>query len=142
MSVAAQNNWSEANQRYLAAEFARLKLRLGAEGDAEAMAASVHAARAALPGPAAIDTLAELFGLSAFERDLLLLVAGVEMDAEWRDYAVRLKVNHNGRTQPSAGAGGVGKFPLERVGGHGAAAPLAFAGSRRQRRSGGRQAAH
>jgi hypothetical protein len=83
MSVAAeQNNWSEANQCYLAAEFARLKLHLGAEGDAEAMTASVHEALAALPGPAAIDTLTELFGLSVFERDLLLLAAGVEMDAE------------------------------------------------------------
>jgi hypothetical protein len=83
MSIAAEpNSWSEANQRYLAAEFARLKLRLGAEGDAEAMAVNVHQAFAALPAPAAIDTLAELFGLSVFERDLLLLVAGVEMDAE------------------------------------------------------------
>ena len=82
MSVAAQNNWSEANQRYLAAEFARLKLCLGAESDAEAMAASVHAARAALPGPAAIDTVAGIFGLSRFERDLLLLCAGAEMDSE------------------------------------------------------------
>ena len=83
MNVAAsQNNWSEANQRYLVAEFARLKLRLGAEGEAECVMASIHAARAALPHPAAIDTLTEAFGLSAFERDLLLLVAGVEMDAE------------------------------------------------------------
>ena len=46
------------------------------------MKANCQAARAALPGPAAIDTLAELFGLSDFERDLLLFVAGVEMDAE------------------------------------------------------------
>lgn len=82
MSIAAQNNWSEANQRYLAAEFARLKLRLGAEGDKSRATADIHDAREALPGPAAIDTLTELFGLSAFERDLLLLVAGVEMDAE------------------------------------------------------------
>jgi hypothetical protein len=81
MSVAAQNNWSEANQRYLAAEFARLKLRLGAEGDVEAVMGNMYTARDALPGPAAIDTVAKLFALSAFERDLLLLVAGVEMDA-------------------------------------------------------------
>jgi len=80
--VAVQNNWSEANQRYLVAEFACLKLRLGAEGDPEAATANSENARVSLPGPAAIDTVAELFGLSAFERDLLLLVAGVEMDAE------------------------------------------------------------
>jgi hypothetical protein len=109
MSVAAQNNWSEANQRYLAAEFARLKLCMGAESDAEAMPASVHAARAALPGPAAIDTLAELFGLSAFERDLLLLVAGVEMDAE----VARLCAVAQGQSQRLHAAFGVALAALE-----------------------------
>jgi hypothetical protein len=84
MNVAAVPlDWSEANQRYLVAEFARLKRRLGAEGDAQAVAADLAAARAGLPAPAAIDALANLFGLSAFERDLLLLCAGVEMDAEF-----------------------------------------------------------
>ena len=77
-----QNPWTEANQRALVAEFARLKLRLGAEGDAQAPAREVDEARAALPAPAAIDALTEVFGLSAFERDILLLAAGVEMDAE------------------------------------------------------------
>ncbi len=74
--------WCDANQAYLVAEFSRLKLRLGAEHDERLVAARVEAAHAALPAPAAIDTLTELFGLSAFERDLLLMVAGVEMDAE------------------------------------------------------------
>jgi ATPase family associated with various cellular activities (AAA) len=84
MNVAAVPlDWSEANQRYLVAEFARLKRRLGAEGDAQAVAADLAAARAGLPAPAAIDTLANLLGLSAFERDLLLLCAGAEMDAEF-----------------------------------------------------------
>ena len=110
MSVAAsQNNWSEANQRYLVAEFARLKLRLGAEGDAEAVMANSHAARAALPGSAAIDTLAELFGLSAFERDLLLFVAGVEMDAE----LARLCAVAQGQSQRPHAAFGVALAALE-----------------------------
>lgn len=74
--------WCDANQAYLVAEFARLKLRLGAEHDERVVATRLEAAQAALPAQAAIDTLSELFGLSAFERDLLLLVAGVEMDAE------------------------------------------------------------
>jgi hypothetical protein len=73
-------NWTEANQRYLATEFARLKAQLS-EADVQAANESVREARAALPEPAAIDQLAETFGLSAFERDLLLLCAGVEMDA-------------------------------------------------------------
>jgi hypothetical protein len=59
-----------------------LKLRLGAEDDAQSAARAVDEARAALPAPAAIDVLSEVFGLSVFERDILLLAAGVEMDAE------------------------------------------------------------
>ena len=35
-----------------------------------------------MPAPAAIDHLSDCFGLSAFERDVLLLCAGVEMDAQ------------------------------------------------------------
>ena len=74
--------WTDANQRLMVAELARLKLRLGAEGDAQALEATASAARAAMPAPAAIDRLADGFGLSAFERDLLLLCAGAEMDAQ------------------------------------------------------------
>lgn len=81
-SAATSAAWCDANQAYLVAEFSRLKLRLGAEHDERVVAARVEAAHASLPAPSAIDTLTELFGLSAFERDLLLLVAGVEMDAE------------------------------------------------------------
>ena len=73
--------WSEANQRLLVAEFARLHARVRGEeaGDAERRVAST---RAELAEPSAVDHLAELFGLSAFERDLLLLCAGVEMDSK------------------------------------------------------------
>lgn len=74
--------WSDANQSYLVAEFARLKFRLGAELEEQEVGERVQATRGLLPAPAAIDTVADLFGLSAFERDLLLLVAGLEMDAE------------------------------------------------------------
>jgi AAA+ superfamily predicted ATPase len=73
--------WTEANQRLLVAEFARLKARLGDDGDAEAGQAVLEAARRAMPAPAAIDRLSDCFGLTAFERDVLLLCAGVEMDA-------------------------------------------------------------
>lgn len=76
-----ESTWLEANQRYLAAEFARLRRGLGVEGDDPAVSAATREARAALPMPAAIDVLAETFGLSPFERDVLLLCAGVEMDA-------------------------------------------------------------
>ena len=35
-----------------------------------------------MPAPAAIDSLSDVFGLSGFERDILLLCAGVEMDSQ------------------------------------------------------------
>ncbi len=77
-----QTTWSEANQRYLVAEFARLRSRMTDSGVQEAEGRSVDEARAALPAPAAIDVLAERFGLSVFERDVLLLCAGVDMNAD------------------------------------------------------------
>jgi len=80
--VVTQSTWVEANQRYLRAELARLKLRLGVDGDMPAALKMVDDARAALPAPAAIDVLTNLFGLSAFERDVVLLSAGAEMDSE------------------------------------------------------------
>jgi len=73
--------WTDANQRMLVAELARLKHLLRGDSVDEAIS-EIERLREAMPGPAAVDRLAERFGLSAFERDLLLLVAGVEMDSE------------------------------------------------------------
>lgn len=79
-------NWSEANQNLLVAEFARLKRRLsGNEGadsnETDAVISKLAQARVAMPSIAAIDHLIAAFNLSSFERDVLLLCAGVEMDA-------------------------------------------------------------
>jgi hypothetical protein len=74
-------DWTTANQRMLAAEFARLKARLRGE-DESVTRDQYEQASAELETPAAIDRIAELFGLSGFERDVLLLAAGVEMDSE------------------------------------------------------------
>ncbi|HKD84315.1 MAG TPA: AAA family ATPase [Terriglobales bacterium] len=75
-----QVSWPEANQVYLAGEFTRLRRQLGAAEDSLDTRTAVQ-----LPdepeSPAAIDRLTSLFGLSPFERDLLLLCAGVEMDS-------------------------------------------------------------
>jgi AAA+ superfamily predicted ATPase len=89
-------DWTEANQRYLVAEFARLKARLSGE-DANSPGQRVNEARGVLPGPAAIDQLADTFGLSTFERDLLLLCAGVEMDA---DLALRCAAASGAQSRP------------------------------------------
>lgn len=82
--------WHEANQRYLVAALALVRQALErhaarvqgrplpAAGEAPA---AMEAARRALPAPAALDTLCMAFGLSPFERNVLLLCAGVELDA-------------------------------------------------------------
>jgi hypothetical protein len=82
--MAAQSlgsSWVAANQAFLASELARLKRLLEREpgAGAEGAPASVPAPA---EGPAAIDVIAEIFGLSRFERDVLLLCAGVEMDSQ------------------------------------------------------------
>ena len=103
MNAPTTTSWTEANQRLMVAEFGRLKQRLGTEeddetiasalesaraaiqrliGDGETTASPLESARAAMTAPAAIDHLSQCFGLSAFERDVLLLCAGVEMDAK------------------------------------------------------------
>jgi predicted nucleic acid-binding protein len=73
--------WIEANQAYLVAEFARLKGLFDSKSS-ECSVADLDEARVALEAPPAIDRLSELFELSAFERDVLLLCAGKEMDSK------------------------------------------------------------
>ena len=83
MNAPLPQDWTIANQQLLVAEFNRLKQRLlppaGASGDP---ASAVAEARRALQGDSAIDWLAGAFGLSGFERNVLLLCAGVEMNSE------------------------------------------------------------
>jgi predicted nucleic acid-binding protein len=80
-----RSDWLQANLTYLSDEFSRLRGQLGTK---EASPRSAHALRpssraeAGIEPPPAIDQLCELFVLSAFERDLLLLCAGVEMDSK------------------------------------------------------------
>jgi hypothetical protein len=72
-------DWTDANQQALVVEFARLKrllARSAVEGAPEAGAAHEPDVVTSLA------SLTEAFGLSAFERDVLLLAAGVEMDSE------------------------------------------------------------
>ena len=80
MKAPPPSAWTEANQGYLVAEFARLKARLG-EGEERPALDALEAAHTSLIEPPAIDTLAHIFSLSGFERDVLLLAAGVEMDS-------------------------------------------------------------
>ena len=80
MNALLDPDWPSANQQLLGAEFAHLRALLG-DGDPENTRGKVEAMRQAVPGGAAIDTLVSLFRLNGFERSILLLLAGVEMDA-------------------------------------------------------------
>jgi ATPase family associated with various cellular activities (AAA) len=78
--VVSPSSWAEANQSCLVAEFARLRTRLGFEEE-HRTEEPVQGDVESLQPPPAIDTLTEIFQLSRFERELLLLCAGVEMDS-------------------------------------------------------------
>jgi len=75
---AKEMSWMEANQLHLQAQFARLKRRFEDTGSAEPESERIVPP---INPPPAVDQLAELFGLSAFERDIVLLAAGIEMDS-------------------------------------------------------------
>jgi hypothetical protein len=82
MSQPSQIDWTEANHAALSAEFERLECLLQPEADraaTERAAAACEQARSA--HETAIDRITDVFGLSRFERDLLLLCAGVEMNS-------------------------------------------------------------
>src|SRR5205814_341733 len=70
--------WDTANQRYLVRAIDVVRRRLDG-GDLTARQSSL-AGDAVEPAPA-LDVLCAGFGLSPFERDLLLLCAGAELDA-------------------------------------------------------------
>ncbi len=76
---ALDGDWTSANQALLVGEFRRLAAHLG-DGAVDDARASARALRDRMPAPSAIDTLVTLFELSDFERDILLLAAGLEMD--------------------------------------------------------------
>lgn len=80
--INTQSTWREANQRHLVAEFARLKTRLTGKSDSVAGESMEAMAERGETAASAINVLTEQFSLSAFERDILLLCAGVEMDSE------------------------------------------------------------
>jgi ATP-dependent 26S proteasome regulatory subunit len=93
----ASHNWSEANQRHLVAAVAVARAALErhaarvadktalhqAEESLLAAQESLRQAATSMPAPAALDTLCVAFALSPFERDTLLLCAGMELDSSF-----------------------------------------------------------
>lgn len=81
-------NWQQANQNYLMTSLARVRDILcraaGQESEPpERWNDLLLAAEAEMPAPPAVQHLAHRFRLSSFERDLLLLCAGQELDADF-----------------------------------------------------------
>jgi SpoVK/Ycf46/Vps4 family AAA+-type ATPase len=81
-------SWAEANQACLVTEFAKLRQKLDAtapqpthRSDEASLDASQHQRTQSLDPPSAIDQITETFALSTFERQILLLCAGIEMDS-------------------------------------------------------------
>jgi hypothetical protein len=71
-----KRHWADDNQRFLAASLAALRATI--EGTPAEDPAAIEAE---MEYPPALRTLCECFGLSSFERDILLLCAGMELDA-------------------------------------------------------------
>lgn len=92
--------WTAANQQYLMTALTgvrqALQRHLG-ETDGEADHGSPEVAAIQMPAPATLETLVRTFGLSSFERDLLLLCAGLELDAKF----AALCATTNNKGQPT-----------------------------------------
>ncbi len=76
MSAAGEPDWAATNQAALTAALASLRAVLERRPES---------ASPPLDPPPALDLVAQKFALTAFERDLLLLCAGVELDASFAE---------------------------------------------------------
>ena len=92
MSPPEQIAWPEANQRYLMAAVGVVRTvlethvqRAQGKGDVQepdkAAETKLREASEVMPAPSALETLCGAFRLSPFERDVLLLCAGMELDS-------------------------------------------------------------
>jgi ATPase family associated with various cellular activities (AAA) len=91
MNDTPPTNWHGANQRYLTARLSVVREALerhaargreiAEEESDKTTEATLRAAALALPAPSALDFLCGVFSLSSFERDVLLLCAGMELDS-------------------------------------------------------------
>ena len=88
MSAVDSQTWTDANQRYLSAALAVVRAALERQAANEPSPSDVENqaladAEAAMPAPAALQTLAATFGLSVFEQLVLVLCAGIELDSRF-----------------------------------------------------------
>ncbi|MEO6672190.1 MAG: ATP-binding protein [Ginsengibacter sp.] len=108
MSEGTINNWNEANQRYLmaAVRIVREELELdksvveGEDKSSNSVAVDIKSTvvqdnsenvLTELSSPASLDFLANIFGLSSFEKTILIMCAGVELDSRFAELITRLQ---------------------------------------------------
>ncbi|MFM7448202.1 MAG: ATP-binding protein [Leptolyngbyaceae cyanobacterium] len=102
MTKVIPNRWLEANQRYLTAALTEVRYHLEQHLQRQQAGATGEPVQKAVPPvfpaleltdadpPPALETLGQVFGLSDFERLLLLLCAGVELDGEIASLCARI----------------------------------------------------
>jgi hypothetical protein len=92
MSENSVRSWEEANQDYLMAAFSEVRALLAKRvaspetqnaPDAPEARVIPDEIRASMAAPPALESLCATFGLSGFERKILLLCAGVELDSRF-----------------------------------------------------------
>ncbi len=106
-------DWFEANQRYLMAAIATTRHALvryrseelstrESEEDLQSLQQSLRDARSIMPAPPALEILCDLFGLSHFERDVLVLSAAIELNADFAPLCATAQ-NDSSRNYPTFG---------------------------------------
>lgn len=88
MEPMALADWLTANQKYLVDALTKVRIQLARHADLRESAefskpVAGQTPAAPLSPPPALETLCHLFQLSPFEREVLLLCAGVELEAEF-----------------------------------------------------------
>lgn len=93
MNEAVNTSWAQTNQRVVMAALAGVRALLEAHiatatgreytRDDAALRTALTDAQNAMPAPSALDVLSERFDLSNFERSVLLLCAGIELDGSF-----------------------------------------------------------
>lgn len=98
MNPADTFNWAEANQKYLNARLDEVRLLLERTLDGESpqipdqnSTTETSGAEAGMQPPPALEILTSLFSLSPFERAILLLLAGVELDSRFVSLVARAR---------------------------------------------------
>lgn len=102
---ATYNSWASANQQYLSLQLSKVLERLECftannnqqTADEGHLNHELETLSSSMSHPPALEALVQRFGLSPFEKKILLVCAGVELDA--RFVAALLKINGTG--QPS-----------------------------------------